>query len=120
MITNFRDLDSTIITLWKDCPRLGFWKAPDRRGKPCRLQRQAASLSAARSSRIHAGGPPWAPSRITTGRPSRFPLARAVSSPALTRSLMRTRSCFATVAMISITALLKIPQESTYCSVKLR
>lgn len=22
MITNFRDLDSTIMTLWKDCPRL--------------------------------------------------------------------------------------------------
>jgi hypothetical protein len=50
----------------------------------------------------------------------RFPFARATSRPARTLCEMRTRSCLAAVAMMASTASLKIPQESKYCSVKLR
>jgi len=56
-------------------------------------------------------------SQTTRGLPPTLPLLRARSSPATVRSLNRTRSCFATVASIEITASLNIPQESRYCSV---
>jgi hypothetical protein len=44
------------------------------------------------------------------------PCAFARSRPAMVRSLSRTRSCFATAASMPMTASLKTPVLSRYCS----
>src|ERR1700723_3212734 len=54
------------------------------------------------------------------GRPSVLPRARAIASPAFVRSLRLMRSCFASVAATEIITSRNTPQESKYCSVKLR
>jgi hypothetical protein len=56
-------------------------------------------------------------STITRGRPRRFPLARAVSRPARTRSEMRIRSCLDTVAITAITASRKTPHSREFRTV---
>lgn len=57
------------------------------------------------------------PSTIFFGRPRRVPLLRARSSPACTRSLIRTLSCRAMQAKIARTASRNGPMLSKNCSV---
>jgi hypothetical protein len=62
----------------------------------------------ARTVRIVASG--------TGGLPSFFPLARTTLSPAIVRSDILARSCFAKVANIEIITSLNGPVESSHCS----
>jgi hypothetical protein len=54
---------------------------------------------------------------LTCGRPNLDPLRRALCKPARMRSDRRKFSCLAMVAIMDITASLKTPVESKYCSV---
>jgi hypothetical protein len=50
------------------------------------------------------------------GLPSLFPFARATLSPAIVRSAILARSCFAKVANIEIITFFNGPVESSHCS----
>jgi hypothetical protein len=58
----------------------------------------------------------WTVSSGSGGLPIILPLARATLSPAMVRSDIRARSCFASVANIEIIRSLNGPVESSHCS----